>query len=92
MTITKERKTELVAEYKQSPNDTGSPEVQIAVLTTGVILFVRSHMLGQTIDPCRKNRDLDFRRTGIHITSFEFLDQFLLTLFGDGHSRTRDKL
>lgn len=33
MTITKERKTELIHEYKQSDGDTGSPEVQIAVLT-----------------------------------------------------------
>lgn len=33
MTITKEKKQELVAEYRQSENDTGSAEVQIAILT-----------------------------------------------------------
>ena len=33
MSITKERKTELIQEYRRSESDTGSPEVQIAVLT-----------------------------------------------------------
>lgn len=33
MTITKERKTELIQEFGQGTNDTGSPQVQIAVLT-----------------------------------------------------------
>ncbi|REJ09556.1 MULTISPECIES: 30S ribosomal protein S15 [Halobacillus] len=33
MAITQERKQELINEYKTHDNDTGSPEVQIAVLT-----------------------------------------------------------
>jgi small subunit ribosomal protein S15 len=33
MSITKERKTELIEEFRRSDSDTGSPEVQIAVLT-----------------------------------------------------------
>lgn len=33
MAITRERKTELINEFKVHENDTGSPEVQIAVLT-----------------------------------------------------------
>jgi small subunit ribosomal protein S15 len=33
MAITKERKNELINEFKVHENDTGSPEVQIAVLT-----------------------------------------------------------
>lgn len=33
MAITQERKQELINEYKTHENDTGSPEVQIAVLT-----------------------------------------------------------
>ncbi len=33
MAITQERKNELINEYKTHENDTGSPEVQIAVLT-----------------------------------------------------------
>ena len=31
--ITKERKAEIIAEYGKTPNDTGSTEVQIALLT-----------------------------------------------------------
>lgn len=31
--ISKEKKAELVKEYGRTPNDTGSPEVQIAILT-----------------------------------------------------------
>ncbi|HAN97424.1 MAG TPA: 30S ribosomal protein S15 [Planctomycetaceae bacterium] len=33
MTITKERKQVVVGEFRRAPNDTGSPEVQIAILT-----------------------------------------------------------
>ncbi len=33
MSITAERKTELVKEYARSEGDTGSPEVQVAILT-----------------------------------------------------------
>jgi small subunit ribosomal protein S15 len=36
MTITKERKQELIQEFRQGDDDTGSPEVQIAILTTRV--------------------------------------------------------
>ncbi len=36
MTITKERKQDLVGQYKRGEHDTGSPEVQIAILTTRV--------------------------------------------------------
>jgi len=36
MTITKERKQELIQEFKQGDADTGSPEVQIAILTTRI--------------------------------------------------------
>lgn len=46
MTITKERKTEVIKEYKQGDSDTGSPEVQIAILTTrinGLTEHMRTH-------------------------------------------------
>lgn len=33
MSITAERKTELIGEYRRAETDTGSPEVQVAVLT-----------------------------------------------------------
>ena len=36
MTISKERKQELIQEFKKDETDTGSPEVQIAILTTRV--------------------------------------------------------
>ena len=36
MTITKERKQELIRDYKQGDADTGSPEVQIAILTSRI--------------------------------------------------------
>ena len=36
MTITKEKKTELVSEFAKNDSDTGSPEVQIAILTTRI--------------------------------------------------------
>ena len=34
--ITKEKKAELIKEYGRTPGDTGSPEVQIAVLTARI--------------------------------------------------------
>ncbi len=33
MSLTKEKKSELIEQYRRSGEDTGSPEVQIAVLT-----------------------------------------------------------
>ena len=46
MTITKERRQELIQEFKQGGTDTGSPEVQIAILTTrinGLTEHMRTH-------------------------------------------------
>jgi small subunit ribosomal protein S15 len=36
MTITKERKQEIIQGYRLGDTDTGSPEVQIAILTTRI--------------------------------------------------------
>lgn len=36
MALTQERKQELIEQYKTHPTDTGSPEVQIAILTENV--------------------------------------------------------
>lgn len=36
MTITKERKQQLILDYRKDDSDTGSPEVQIAILTTRI--------------------------------------------------------
>ena len=37
MSITADRKTELIGEFKQSESDTGSPEVQVAILTSRIL-------------------------------------------------------
>ena len=36
MAITKDRKTEIIDQYRLDPSDTGSPEVQIALLTARI--------------------------------------------------------
>jgi len=36
MAITKERKNEIIAEYRTHESDTGSPEVQVALLTAQI--------------------------------------------------------
>ena len=54
MTITKERKTELIGEYQRGKTDTGSPEVQIALLTTR-INSLTEHLQGHKRDfACRR--------------------------------------
>ncbi|GAN67208.1 30S ribosomal protein S15 [Acetobacter orientalis] len=37
MSITTERRTALISEYQTSPTDTGSPEVQVAILTERIV-------------------------------------------------------
>ncbi len=37
MSITAERKQQLIGEYATNPTDTGSPEVQVAILTERII-------------------------------------------------------
>ncbi len=36
MAITKEQKSEIIKKYGKDPKDTGTPEVQIALLTAGI--------------------------------------------------------
>lgn len=46
MTLTKEQKTTLIGDYHRHDNDTGSPEVQIAILTNRILQLtehLRSH-------------------------------------------------
>ena len=47
--ITKERKSEIVKEYGRKENDTGSPEVQIAILTER-INYLTDHFREQPKD------------------------------------------
>jgi len=37
MSISKQRKAELIKEYSTGENDTGSPEVQVAILTERIV-------------------------------------------------------
>jgi len=52
--LTKERKIELSQEYGKSKNDTGSPEVQVAILTER-ITYLTTHLQ-------EKPKDHDSRR------------------------------
>jgi small subunit ribosomal protein S15 len=36
MAVTKERKTEIISEFRRVDGDTGSPEVQVAILTARI--------------------------------------------------------
>jgi len=71
MTITKDRKQEVIQDYKRSEGDTGSPEVQIAILTTrinGLTEHMRAHKKdyasrrGLLALVSRRRRLLDFLR------------------------------
>lgn len=42
MSLTSAQKTEIVNKYKQSENDTGSPEVQVSLMT-GRITYLTEH-------------------------------------------------
>ena len=54
MSITKERKQEVVAEYARREGDSGSPEVQIAILTNR-ILALTGHLRTHSKDfACRR--------------------------------------
>ncbi len=47
MSVTKERKTQLISDYQRTGEDTGSPDVQIAVLTERINALtdhLRSHV------------------------------------------------
>ncbi len=49
MSITKDRKTELIREYRRGESDTGSPEVQIAVLSQRITALTE-HLKGHHKD------------------------------------------
>ena len=50
MSVTAERKQEIIAEYATHEGDTGSPEVQVAILTER-ISNLTEHFKGHTHDP-----------------------------------------
>ncbi len=54
MTITKQRKQELIGSYQRGGNDTGSPEIQVALLTSR-INGLTEHLQGHKKDyACRR--------------------------------------
>ena len=72
MTITKTRKQELIRDFQQNDGDTGSPEVQIAILTTrinGLTEHMQNHKKdyasrrGLLAMVSRRRRLLDYLRT-----------------------------
>lgn len=56
MTLSKEEKNEIIDEYHRHENDTGSPEVQIAILT---------HRIQQLTDHLRTHRHDESSRRGL---------------------------
>lgn len=71
MTITREQKKEAIEQFRLKDNDTGSPEVQIAILTTrinGLTQHMQSHRKdyagrrGLLMLVSRRRRLLDYLR------------------------------
>jgi small subunit ribosomal protein S15 len=71
MTITKARKQELIGDFKRGESDTGSPEVQIAILTSRIdelTEHLRAHKKdhasrrGLLMMVSRRRRQLDYLR------------------------------
>ena len=56
MRLSKEEKSGIIEEYKRHDNDTGSPEVQIAILTTRI---------GQLTDHLRTHKHDEHSRRGL---------------------------
>lgn len=85
MSITAERKTALVAEYAAKPGDTGSPEVQVAILSER-IRNLTEHLQGHRKDfhsrrgllmmVGQRRRLLDYLKAK-HYTRYESLIQRL---------------
>ena len=56
--ISKEKKAELIAQYGRKPGDTGSPEVQVAILTTRI---------NELTEHLKKNPKDHHSRRGLHM-------------------------
>ncbi len=72
MSITKERKQVLIGDFKRGDSDTGSPEIQIAILTTRIgelTQHLQSHKKdyasrrGLLMMVSRRRRHLDYLKT-----------------------------
>ena len=84
MSITKERKSEVIKEYQRASVDTGSPEVQIAVLSHR-IRQLTDHLKGHTKDHAgrrgllmmvaRRRRLLDYLKSRQPETYYQVIDR-----------------
>ncbi len=87
MSITKEKKTSLIGDFKQSEADTGSAQVQIAVLSHRISQLtehLKSHLKdhagrrGLLMLVSRRRRLLDFLRTTDHKSYLDMLKRLEL--------------
>ncbi len=84
MSITRERKSELIKEYQRASSDTGSPEVQVAVLSHR-IRQLTDHLKGHNKDHAsrrgllmmvsRRRRLLDYLKSTQPETYFQLIDK-----------------
>ena len=54
MPLAKEVKTKLIADYHRHGTDTGSPEVQIAILTTRILQLTDHLRINKKDESCRR--------------------------------------
>lgn len=84
MSITRERKCEVIKEYQRAAEDTGSPEVQIAVLSHR-IRQLTDHLKGHMKDHAgrrgllmmvsRRRRLLDYLKSRKTATYYQVIDR-----------------
>ncbi|RLD06764.1 MAG: 30S ribosomal protein S15 [Chloroflexi bacterium] len=54
MSISKEAKTKVIEEYRRDEKDTGSPEVQIAILTKRILTLTDHLRINKHDESCRR--------------------------------------
>ena len=54
MSITKEAKTKVIEEFRRDEKDTGSPEVQIAILTKRILTLTDHLRINKHDESCRR--------------------------------------
>jgi len=54
MSITKEAKTKVIEEFRRDEKDTGSPEVQVAILTKRILTLTDHLRINKFDESCRR--------------------------------------
>ncbi len=54
MSISKEAKTKVIEEYRRDEKDTGSPEVQVAILTNRILALTDHLRINKHDESCRR--------------------------------------